>query len=412
MIRTHLNERANYLMFKLRQSLTIALGSLLFSTSITAGELTGYAGLEFKGFTQTALNTQQDYSTNFSFVFESEYYHDWDNGDQSIAFVPFFRLDENDNERTHFDIRELTYLKVAENWELRLGIRKVFWGVTEFQHLIDVINQTDLVENLDTEDKLGQPMINLALINDWGTVDLFVMPYFRERYFPSTSSRLRTIPYIDQTRSQFESSSKEKHIDLAARYSHYFGDWDIGISHFYGTSREPRLLLSNDNNSNTVFTPFYDIINQTSLDLQATKGNMLWKLEALHRSGQANTYNALAGGFEYTFVGIMDSSVDLGLLGEYHYDDRGESAISIFEDDIAVGARLAFNDVQSSEVLIGLIWDRNTGGKFFNIEASRRVGESWLLEIQGRFFENQKMADPAFAFTKDDYIELFLTYNF
>ena len=399
-------------MFKLRQSLTIALGSLLFSTSITAGELTGYAGLEFKGFTQTALNTQQDYSTNFSFVFESEYYHDWDNGDQSIAFVPFFRLDENDNERTHFDIRELTYLKVAENWELRLGIRKVFWGVTEFQHLIDVINQTDLVENLDTEDKLGQPMINLALINDWGTVDLFVMPYFRERYFPGTSSRLRTIPHIDQTRSQFESSAKEKHIDLAVRYSHYFGDWDIGLSHFYGTSREPRLLLSTDNSGNPFLIPFYDIINQTSLDLQATKGNMLWKLEALHRSGQAETYNALVGGFEYTFVGIFESAIDIGILSEYHYDDRGESLQTIFEDDIAVGARFAFNDAQSSEALIGLIWDRNTGGKFFNIEASRRIGNNFLLEVQGRFFTNQKASDPANVLSQDDYIELFITYNF
>ena len=399
-------------MFKLRQSLTIALGSLLFSTSITAGELTGYAGLEFRGFTQTALNTQQDYSTNFSFVFESEYYHDWDNGDQSIAFVPFFRLDENDNERTHFDIRELTYLKVAENWELRLGIRKVFWGVTEFQHLIDVINQTDLVENLDTEDKLGQPMINLALINDWGTVDLFVMPYFRERYFPGTSSRLRTIPHIDQTRSQFESSAKEKHIDLAVRYSHYFGDWDIGLSHFYGTSREPRLLLSTDNSGNPFLIPFYDIINQTSLDLQATKGNMLWKLEALHRSGQAETYNALVGGFEYTFVGIFESAIDIGILSEYHYDDRGESLQTIFEDDIAVGARFAFNDAQSSEALIGLIWDRNTGGKFFNIEASRRIGNNFLLEVQGRFFTNQKASDPAKVLSQDDYIELFITYNF
>ena len=386
--------------------------SIVISNLAFAGEWSGYAGLEFRGFTETAQEARQDHETNFSFAFEAEYYHEWDKGNQSIAFVPFMRVDEHDNERTHFDIRELNYLKVAENWELRLGIRKVFWGVTEFQHLVDVINQTDLVENLDTEDKLGQPMINLALINDWGTVDLFVMPYFRERYFPGTSSRLRTIPHIDQTRSQFESSAKEKHIDLAARYSHYFGDWDIGISHFYGTSRDPRLLLGTDNNGNAVFTPFYDIINQTSLDLQATKGNMLWKLEALHRSGQATTYNAIAAGFEYTFVGVMDSDIDLGLLSEYHYDDRGESASSTFEDDIALGARLAFNDAQSTEALIGLVWDRNTGGKFFNIEASRRIGNSFLLEAQGRFFSNQKASDPAKAFSQDDYIELFLTYNF
>lgn len=399
-------------MFKTVTSLSVLLANIALCNSTVASEWSGYAGLEFRGFTQTAQDTRQDHSTNFSFAFESEYYHEWDDGNQSIAFVPFVRLDENDNERTHFDIRELTYLTVAEKWELRLGVRKVFWGVTEFQHLVDVINQTDLVENLDTEDKLGQPMINLALINNWGTVDLFVMPYFRERYFPGISSRLRTIPHIDQSRSQFESSAKEKHVDLAARYSHYFGDWDIGVSHFYGTSRDPRLLLSTDNNGDAVFTPFYDIINQTSLDLQATKGNMLWKLEALHRSGQATTYNAIAAGFEYTFVGVMDSAIDIGLLSEYHYDDRGESATSIFEDDIALGARLAFNDAQSSEALIGLIWDRNTGGKFFNIEASRRISDNFLLEAQGRFFSNQKASDPAFSFTKDDYIELFLSYNF
>lgn len=388
------------------------LSTLLISNTIFANEWSGYAGLEFRGFTQSAQDPRQDHDTNFSFVFESEYYHEWDNGDQSIAFVPFMRIDENDSERTHFDIRELTYLKSSDNWELRVGIRKVFWGVTEFQHLIDIVNQTDLVENIDTEDKLGQPMVNLALIKDWGTIDLFVLPYFRERYFPSTSGRLRTIPPIDQTRSQFESSAKEKHVDFAARYSHYFGDWDIGVSHFYGTSREPRLILNTDASGNSVFTPFYDIINQTSLDLQATKGDFLWKLEVLHRRGQDKTYNAAAGGVEYTITGAFKSAVDIGLLAEYHYDDRGNTAPTLFEDDIAIGTRIAFNDIQSTELLAGIVWDKDSGGKFMNIEASRRIGSSWLLELQGRFLSDQERTDPGFSFSKDDYIELFLTYNF
>lgn len=386
---------------------------LLATTSLAqAADWSGYAGLEFRGFTQTATEPRQDHATNSAFIIETEFYHDWDNGDQSIAFVPFFRLDENDSDRTHFDIRELTYLHAAANWELRLGIRKVFWGVIEFQHLIDIINQTDLVENIDTEDKLGQPMINLASVNDWGTVDFFVMPYFRERTLPGPRSRLRFIPELVAGRAQYESAAKEKHVDLAVRYSHYFGDWDIGVSHFYGTSREPRLVLNRDDPRNPFLIPFYDIINQTSIDLQATKGNMLWKLEALHRSGQGETYNAFAGGFEYTFAGILGSTVDLGILSEYHYDDRGDGALGIFEDDIAIGARFAFNDVQSSTALMGVVWDRNTGGMFYNIEASRRIGDSWLLDLQGRFFIDQKPEDLARALTRDDYVELFLSYNF
>ncbi len=111
--------------------------------------------------------------------------------------------------------------------------------------------------------------------------------------------------------AQFESGAKEKHVDFAIRYSHFFGDWDIGLAHFRGTSRDPRLLPGFDQGGNTILIPFYNVINQTSLDLQTTKGNMLWKLEALHRSGQGETYNALAGGFEYTFIGVFETAIDL-----------------------------------------------------------------------------------------------------
>jgi len=395
----------------MKYKVSIFLFAILISAITHAGEWSGYLGTELRYFTQDPQDPRQ-HDENFSLVFEPEYYNEWDNGTQSLAFVPFFRLDQNDSERTHFDIRELTWLKAAENWELRIGIRKVFWGVIEFQHLVDVINQTDLVENIDTEDKLGQPMINLALINDWGTVDLFVLPYFRERTFPGAKGRLRTQPVVDKGLSKYESSAKEKHTDLAIRYSHYFGDWDVGISHFYGTSRDPRLIPVTNGSGTVVLSPFYDIINQTSIDLQATKGNMLWKLEALHRSGQGSTYNALASGFEYTFVGIFDSAFDLGVLGEYYYDDRGKDAATIFQDDISAGMRIAFNDAQSSEVLTGLVWDRDTGGKFLDIEASRRIGNNWLLEVQGRFLFDISPTDLAYDINRDDYLELFLTYNF
>lgn len=376
-----------------------------------AAEITGYTGVEFRYFPQNAIDPRQDHATALSWVFEPEYYHEWDNGRQLFAFVPFLRIDQRDNERTHFDIRELTWQKAAENWELRAGIRKVFWGVIEFNHLVDIINQTDLVENIDTEDKLGQPMINLAVIRDWGTVDFFLMPWFRERTFPGSDGRLRTQPRVDEDLAAFESAAEEKHLDVAVRYSHYFGDWDIGVAHFYGTSREPRLIPVLKN-GRPVLAPFYDIIHQTSVDLQATKGSMLWKLEALHRSGQGETFNALAAGGEYTFFGVMESDIDIGVLLEYHLDDRGNNAPTLFDDDVAIGTRLAFNDVQSTTALIGLLVDRDNGGKFLNIEASLRISSNWFLEAEGRFLFDQSRSDPAFSFHRDDYLEIFLTYNF
>ena len=46
-------------------------------------------------------------------------------------------------------------MRSNRDWSLSIGLGKVFWGVTEFNHLVDVINQTDLVEGIDGEAKLG-----------------------------------------------------------------------------------------------------------------------------------------------------------------------------------------------------------------------------------------------------------------
>ena len=80
-------------------------------------------------------------------------------------------------------MRELYWRGVFGDLEVKAGAVKVFWGVTESQHLVDVINQADLVENIDSEDKLGQPMINLSWGKDWGTLELFVLPYYPILYF-------------------------------------------------------------------------------------------------------------------------------------------------------------------------------------------------------------------------------------
>lgn len=276
--------------------------------------------------------------------------------------------------------------------------------------MVDIINQTDLVENVDGEDKLGQPMLNLALIKDWGTIDLFVMPGFRERTFAGHEGRLRTQPRVDTDNPVYESSAEKANIDLAIRWSHVVGDFDIGLSHFYGTSRDPRLVFA-VNNAEPVLVPFYDIINQTGVDIQATKDDWLWKLEAIYRVGQEDatgddSYIAFVGGFEYTFVGVFDSVVDVGIVSEYLFDDRDEHALTPFEDDILLGVRFALNDVQSTDLLAGIIVDRDTSAKSFSLEASRRIGDSWRLELEARFFSGIPETDLQFSFRDEDYLQL------
>lgn len=383
----------------------------LLPAKILAHEISGYAAGELRLFPNEALFLGQN-EQSASFAFQSEYYHEFRSG-SSFTFVPFVRVDSGDQERTHFDIRELTFLLLQEDFELRVGVRKVFWGATEVLHLVDIINQIDLVENIDTEDRLGQPMANLSVSRDWGTVDVFWMPFFRERTLQGTGGRLRGAQIIDQDRAQYESAAEEWHSDWAFRYSHTFGDLDIGLSQFIGTNREPTLLNGTDSSGNAIKIPRYEQVKQTSVDATYVVGEWLWKLESLYRTGQGNDdYFAWTGGFEYTFVGVIESGMDLGIIGEWMFDTRKDEATTAFENDIVAGLRLAVNDAASTEALFGWVQDLNTSAHFLFLEVSRRFGDNWLLTAELRAFLNQPMEDLLFDLRNDEIMQIELAYYF
>ncbi|MCO7227209.1 hypothetical protein [Pleionea sp. CnH1-48] len=369
----------------------------------------GVVGAEARIFTESALQGQNDFSG--SLMIEPEWYVSWDN--QSFTFKPFARVDSEDDERSHFDIRELYWQHVSDAGELTVGINKVYWGVAETQHLVDIINQTDLVENIDGEDKLGQPMIQWSMERDWGLLDLFVLPGFRERTFPGEDGRLRLLVDVDNDNALYESDDGDSHIDFAARWSQTLGDWDIGLSYFDGTSREPQFVTQVNNNV-PVLVPYYPQISQIGLDLQATLEDWLWKLEVIGREGFGEDYIAAVGGFEYSTYGVFDSVMDIGWIIEYQFDDRdaipaGFGQIEV-SDIVSFGARLAFNDEQSTEFLLGLGVEVDNDAQFFSVEGNRRIGDDMKLSIEGRIFtgidDNDPLSTFFYSYRKDDFIQI------
>jgi hypothetical protein len=156
--------------------------------------------------------------------------------------------------------------------------------------------------------------------------------------------------------------------------------------------------------------PIYDQMDQASLELQWTVEAWLWKLEAITRWGHGDRFSAVVAGFEYTFFNLLGTTLDLGVLAEYLYDDRSAAAPGTpFENDVFVGARLAFNDVGSTSLLAGAIIDDTSGATFALIEASRRIGDRWTIELEARGFLNVPSTDLLYSVRKDDYVQLRLS---
>lgn len=375
------------------------------ASSVSWADWRGDVALELRGFPQDALDRQQ-HGSNLSVSGEVEYHSEWDGGRQSLTIKPFARLDQHDSSRTHGDLREATWIYSDDGFEFRAGMDKVFWGVTEVYHLVDIINQTDMLENPDGERKLGQPMLKASWEQGLGVFDVFLMPHFRERRYPAAEGRPRTQPRVADELTQYENRRKEHHPDIALRWSQVLGDWDVGVGYFYGTGRDPVLLPGLDDAGKMVLIPRYVVISQVSIDLQGVVGDWLWKLEALQRSGQGESFSAMTGGFEYTFYGLADGVSDLGVLAEVMWDERGALATTPFNRDAFIGLRWAANDVAGTELLTGVVADWSNGSRFFNLEASRRFGNNWKASLQARLWSQVDRADPLYGVRDDDYVEL------
>lgn len=432
-----------------RSAIGAAIGLVLAGGVPTRGEgltheFSGSLRLESRGYPESAAYLGQRSLTS-GFVAEPTLILEDEEG-RSFTLTPFFRYDSADTRRTHTDLHEAYLLLFGEmgegEWEVRLGFDRVFWGVTELNHLVDIVNQTDLVEHPDEEAKLGQLMAHLTWSGDWGVAELFALPWHRERTFPGRHGRLRAALVVDPDLVEYESGAGARHLDVAARYSHSFGPLDLGLSVFHGTSREPVLrpaafrpilddsatpILDGDGTpplAPTALAPYYAQIRQLGLDAQVTADAWLFKLEAIHRSGASSLpsdryplgreedYAAFALGTEYTFYSVFESASDLGLLGEWSYDDRGRRSTNQFQNDVFLGARLAFNDVDGTELVAGLVADTDYSTHSITVEGSRRLSDRWSMRLEAVAFFTVDEADPVFASRRDSFLGLDMVYHF
>jgi len=255
-------------------------------------------------------------------------------------------------------------------------------------------------------------MFQFALLQPWGRVDCLIMPYFRERTFPGPKGRLRPALPIDPDEVIYESPDGEQRWDLALRYSHSLGPVDFGIFLFNGTDREPLLYPTTNSRGQDVLGSFYQETEQIGGDLQWSRGNWLWKLEALYKHGYFDGYFAATGGVEYTFVNVGGTGADLGLVCEYVYDDRGEEATTVYRNNAMVGLRWSPNDAATSQVLLGWIQDVDDSSKIAVLEASRRLGTHWRLSLDVCAFMDVPPENRYYGLQGDDFARLELAYYF
>lgn len=325
-----------------------------------------------------------------------------DDGSWRFDVEPLLRWDAVDSERSRVDLREASFWRRGERFDLRMGVGQLFWGVTESRHLVDVVNQSDPAASPDGESKLGQPMVEAAVPLAGGRLDLYLLPGARRRPYPGRRGRLRGAFTVDSDGAVYTGGAGPHDVGAALRWQRSVGVWDLGLSAFRGTSREPRLVADP---RRRLLVPAYDRVEQWGLDVQATLGATLYKLEAIRRAGHpGGPFGAWVAGLEHTLYGVVGAA-DLGLLVELHRDHRPAGAPTTFYDrDVFAGFRLTANDVAATTFLAGALLDSRLGSVLVTLEGGRRLGRRHRLEVEARWLDAPAEDTVLGAVSRDDHL--------
>ena len=164
--------------------------------------------------------------------------------------------------------------------------------------------------------------------------------------------------------------------------------------------------------------PDYSRITQAGLDIQYLRGDTALKAEIIRRKGQydrlgtARSYRAGVFGVEHNLYDITSDGRDLVLLAEYALDSRKGLSHSGFQNDLTLGARWVWNDVEDTQVLGLLTRDLDNAAQTMTVSIDRRLTDELTFEASARLVERYERDPNSTALSKDSAVIAIVTYSF
>ena len=311
------------------------------------------------------------------------------------------------------DVREAHINGRRGEIDYLVGSTVLFWGKVESYNPVDIVNALDYSRGLLRSEKRGAPMVRLSWPAGPGQIDLLAID-FVENVYPERALRERPAPHVNDNTAGFSGGASRDDIAAAARWSGYFGDIDLGVSWFRGTGHAPRLLPQADG----TLKPDYSRVTQLGLDIQLLHGDTAVKAELIRRRGQydrlgsADSYAAGVVGIEHNLYDLAESGRDLVLIAEYARDERRGRSHSGFQNDLILGGRWLWNDVEDTEILTLLARDLDNAAQTLTMTANRRITDALSFEATARWPERLARDPNSAALSRDAAIIASLTYSF
>ena len=369
-------------------------------------ELNSESKTEIRYFHKEAayLGQKNTYSSSLS----SEFYADFNN-DINLIIEPRIRYDLYDKNRNKLDISQGYFIYFKDKYEYKVGVAKIFWGITESKNLVDIINTNDLVD-IDPKAKLGQPLMTYSIATSFlGVFDFYYLPLFIRSSETGRRGRIRLSLPKQKSSSYYEGGAGKRQPSWAVKWENSYGRNDLSFQVFRGISRDSSTITEIEDNNLNYFSG-YERITQLGTYFQKTQGPLIYKFEGIKRYGQRNAklirdnYFSSILGLEYVVTRIFNKVWDLNFFLEYSNDDRNNDSTDYLQNDLFLGLKLFINDTSGTEFIASTTTDLDGGGNTGKLEVSSRLTDNIRLSTEYNYYWSTNSKDILYSFRRDNYL--------
>jgi hypothetical protein len=321
------------------------------------------------------------------------------------------RFDAIDSTRNIGTLEDAYLAYAVGRLTLRVGSQIVNWTTTEAFHPADTINSRNFDSDLDNLEKLGEPMVELQLRILQGSLAVFYMPMRIDPNVLPAESRLSFVPsgvqlgdplWLGRDGTKSDSVFENQ---VAVQFKQTVGPADIAL-HVVDHSDRHQPSFTFDAASGEV-RPTYHSVTQFGLTYVHVLGSLIVKLEAVRRGFRSPdpvdapdvtdlpNHDQVAGGLEYGWVNSRGH--DAAFIVEGQYVRASSNAVRrqlhVFQGDMLVGYRHAFNDEQGRELVFGFITDLERPYEYLgSARYAQRLSDTWSI---GGFASSLRLLDVA-----------------
>ena len=347
------------------------------------------------------------------------------------------RLDHQDPNRTILVVEEAWAQWRLKPFKIKVGYDLLNWTATEAFHPADIFNSRNLDSDLQNYEKLGEPMISVAVKTALGRFTLYHMPTFTQPILPSTASRLSFAPGQETTISRLDVAGEltERWFtpQFGLRWRFAFDQADLTLHGIHHQDRsQPSIVLLNN-----IPSALFQTVTQLGGTYQQVIDAFILKLEAAWRifhkpSSELRDIVFLDGSQGKPDHGRIAVGIEYGLAHETGSESAfileaqsliGPSRVTAaqldtFQADILLGYRFAFNDEASTSFIASGIADIEYFDEFIgSLSVERRFGETWIAKASLRILDTQEPTTPLEAkplqrIRESDHLSVQLTRHF